>query len=216
MRKLTILFSVFLFCSAVCFADSVYKSQAVASFYADKYHGRMTANGEIFNMYAMTCAHKTLPFNTMLKVTNLSNGKSVMVRVNDRGPFVAGREIDLSKGAAGKLDMIKSGTAKVSITIVDSKVTTTVSGSQKKVTKVKVLDEKSMRWDIQLGSFSKRENAVAFAQKILKAGFKNVVYQKTSSVTRVVIRDVATDDVQPILDRLEAKGFDQYLVKERR
>ena len=82
------------------FAEQLYRAEAVASYYAEKYHGRKTANGEIFNMNAMTCAHKTLPFNTVLRVTNLANGKNVQVRVNDRGPFVNGREIDLSKGAA--------------------------------------------------------------------------------------------------------------------
>ena len=99
-------------------ALSVYKSSAVASYYADKYHGRKTSNGEIFNMYDLTAAHKTLPFNTKVKVTNLSNGKSVIVRINDRGPFIKGREIDLSKAAAVKIGMIKSGTAKVSLEIV--------------------------------------------------------------------------------------------------
>ena len=76
-------------------------------------------------MYAMTCAHKTLPFGTVLRVTNLSNNKSVDVRVNDRGPFVKGREIDVSKAAAQKLGMIKTGTARVKIEIVGQNGTTT-------------------------------------------------------------------------------------------
>ena len=99
-------------------ALSLYKNDVTASFYAEKFHGKRTSNGEIFNMNDLTCAHKSLPFNTILKVTNLSNGKTVQVRVNDRGPFVAGREIDLSKAAAKKIGMINSGTAKVKIQIV--------------------------------------------------------------------------------------------------
>ncbi|MBO5825650.1 MAG: septal ring lytic transglycosylase RlpA family protein [Treponema sp.] len=99
-------------------ALTLYKNDVTASYYAEKFHGKRTSNGEIFNMNDLTCAHKSLPFNTILKVTNLSNGKSVQVRVNDRGPFVAGREIDLSKAAAKKLGMINSGTAKVKIQIV--------------------------------------------------------------------------------------------------
>ena len=83
-------------------ALTLYKNDVTASYYAEKFHGKRTSNGEIFNMNDLTCAHKSLPFNTILKVTNLSNGKSVQVRVNDRGPFVAGREIDLSKAAAKK------------------------------------------------------------------------------------------------------------------
>ncbi|MCR4823302.1 MAG: septal ring lytic transglycosylase RlpA family protein, partial [Treponema sp.] len=109
--------------------SSVYKDNAKASYYADKFHGRKTANGEIFNMYDMTCAHKSLPFGTKLKVTNLDNGKSVEVRVNDRGPFVAGREVDLSKAAAVKLDMIKTGTARVKIEILDGKTDSSESTS---------------------------------------------------------------------------------------
>jgi len=89
-----------------------------ASYYADKFHGRQTASGEIFNMNKMTCAHKTLSFGTRLLVKNLKNGKTVIVRVNDRGPFVGNRILDLSKAAAQKLDMIRSGVIDVEITIL--------------------------------------------------------------------------------------------------
>lgn len=87
----------------------------MASFYADKYDGRKTSNGEIFRQSKLTAAHKTLPFGTKVKVTNLNNGKSVKVRVNDRGPFIAGRIIDLSKSAAKKIDLVNAGVAKVKI-----------------------------------------------------------------------------------------------------
>ncbi len=89
-----------------------------ASYYADKFHGRKTANGEIFNMHDLTAAHKTLPFNTLLRVTNLRNNKSVKVRINDRGPFVKDRVIDLSLAAAKELDMLGTGTAEVRIEIL--------------------------------------------------------------------------------------------------
>lgn len=89
-----------------------------ASYYAAKFHGRKTANGEIFDMYSKSAAHKTLPFNTILEVTNLDNQKSVIVRVNDRGPFVKGRILDLSYAAAREIDMISSGVARVSIKII--------------------------------------------------------------------------------------------------
>ena len=90
----------------------------VASWYGDKYHGRMTANGEIYNMYKLTAAHRTLPFDTRLKVTNLKNRRSVVVRINDRGPFIRGRMIDLSYGAAKKLGMVKDGVQKVELKIL--------------------------------------------------------------------------------------------------
>lgn len=86
-----------------------------ASFYARKFHGRKTANGEIYNMFRMTAAHRTLPFGTLLHVTNLKNGKRAIVRINDRGPFVAGRIIDLSYAAAKKLDFINDGIIRVKL-----------------------------------------------------------------------------------------------------
>ena len=87
----------------------------IASYYADKFNGMKTANGEIFDENKLTAAHKTLPFGTMVKVTNLVNGKSVIVRINDRGPFVAGRIIDLSKAAAKKINLIEAGVVKVTV-----------------------------------------------------------------------------------------------------
>lgn len=86
-----------------------------ASYYADKYEGRKTSNGEIFRQRKLTAAHKSLPFGTKVKVTNLSNGRTVKVRINDRGPFIEGRIIDLSKAAAKKVDMISAGVTKVKI-----------------------------------------------------------------------------------------------------
>ena len=86
-----------------------------ASFYSDKFDGRSTSNGETFRQNKLTAAHKKIPFGTNVKVTNLSNDKSVIVRINDRGPFVSGRIIDLSKAAAKQIDMIGAGVAKVKI-----------------------------------------------------------------------------------------------------
>jgi rare lipoprotein A len=94
-----------------------------ASFYGKKFHGRKTANGEIFNMYDKTAAHKFLPFDTILKVINLSNNKQVIVRINDRGPFVKDRILDLSFQAAKELDMITEGVTNVSIQILKIKKT---------------------------------------------------------------------------------------------
>lgn len=90
----------------------------VASYYADKFHGRRTANGEIYNMYGISAAHINYPLGTIVKVTNLSNKLSVVLRINDRMPDIHNRLIDLSLGAAKKLDMLKSGTAKVKIEVI--------------------------------------------------------------------------------------------------
>ncbi len=91
----------------------------VASFYADDFHGKQTANGENFDMNALTCAHKTLPFNTILRVTNPDNNQQVTVRVNDRGPFIAGRDLDLSLGAAKKIGLLTEGVKALKVEILD-------------------------------------------------------------------------------------------------
>jgi rare lipoprotein A len=89
-----------------------------ASYYGPGFHGRTTANGERFNQYAATCAHRRLKFGSVVRVTNLSNGKAATCRVNDRGPYVGGRIIDVSKGIAGRLGMLNSGVARVSVEVV--------------------------------------------------------------------------------------------------
>ncbi|GGK65472.1 septal ring lytic transglycosylase RlpA family protein [Amphritea balenae] len=96
-----------------------YKERGVSSWYGKKFHGHKTSNGETYNMYAMTAAHKSLPLPSYVQVTNLKNGKRVIVRVNDRGPFHGGRIIDLSYAAASKLDMLGAGTAKVEVEAIN-------------------------------------------------------------------------------------------------
>lgn len=96
-----------------------YKERGVASWYGKKFHGHKTSNGETYNMYAMSAAHKALPLPAYVQVTNLANGRKVIVRVNDRGPFHGGRIIDLSYAAASKLDMLGSGTARVEVEAID-------------------------------------------------------------------------------------------------
>lgn len=94
------------------------RMQGKASWYGPGFHGRRTANGERFNTEAYTAAHRSLPFGTKVRVTNLSNGQAVVVRINDRGPYIGGRVIDLSKAAAQAIGMIRSGTAPVRIEIL--------------------------------------------------------------------------------------------------
>jgi rare lipoprotein A (peptidoglycan hydrolase) len=95
-----------------------YSQSGIASWYGPGFHGKKTASGEVYDMHALTAAHSTLPLQTLVQVTNLMNRKSVLVRVNDRGPFVGERVIDLSFCAAQKLDMVKPGTAPISFTVI--------------------------------------------------------------------------------------------------
>jgi len=97
----------------------VHGEAGIASYYADKYQGRLTANGERFNMYDLTAAHKTLPFDSIVRVVNRGNGRSVVVRINDRGPFIKGRIIDLSYAAFGRIASHHDGLADVVIEVLN-------------------------------------------------------------------------------------------------
>jgi len=100
--------------------DKVIRQQEtmVASYYTYPFHLRHTANGEIYDMYDMTAAHKTLPFGTLIMITNEKNGYMALARINDRGPFIVGRDLDVSLAIAQQLDMVRDGTAKVSINVL--------------------------------------------------------------------------------------------------
>lgn len=93
--------------------------KGISSFYAEDFHGKLTANGEVYDMYGLTAAHKTMPLNTICRVTNLENNKSLILRINDRGPYIKGRILDCSYGAAKKLDFINQGTTKVKIEVIE-------------------------------------------------------------------------------------------------
>ena len=233
MKRLFLLIIAALFCTSLF--SEVYKTGVTASYYAEDFHGKRTSNGERFNMNDYTCAHKSLPFNTILKVTNLANGKSCEVRVNDRGPFVASREIDLSKAAAVKLGMIGSGTTKVKLEIVkkgpDTKLSQQTAASASKImaklgggssssgsTARSVKLEPGTYWDIQLGAFSSKENAKDFARKLSRSGFKNIVLQTSESkgITRVAIKKVPASKVPDTQNRLTAAGFTEQSLRQRK
>ena len=93
--------------------------KGISSYYGEDFHGKLTANGEVYDMYGLTAAHKTLPLNTIVRVTNLENDKSLILRINDRGPFVKGRILDCSYGAALKLGFIGNGTTKVLVEVIE-------------------------------------------------------------------------------------------------
>ena len=96
-----------------------YRAEGKASYYGAKHHGKRTASGERFNQHALTAAHRTLPFGTRVKVTNLNNDRSVVVRINDRGPHIRGRIIDLSREAADRLGMLRAGVVRVRVESLD-------------------------------------------------------------------------------------------------
>lgn len=230
--------AVLLFTLAFSAFAGFYKTNVTVSYYASDFHGKKTSSGETFNMYDLTCAHKMLPFGTKVKVTNLKNGKSVVVRVNDRGPFVKMREMDLSKAAAAKIGMIKDGTAKVNLEIVSlGKNTKQSEVTARKACKIAGIaydtnflnatkSEKSTKtesggnslWDIQVGSFSSKSNANSLAQKLLRDGFSDVVFQNQKgddSLVRVVIRKIPAENLAEVESSLKSKGYSGYVVKKR-
>lgn len=152
-----------------------YTEEGVASWYGKDFHGKTTSNGERYDMYGMTAAHKILPFGTQLRVTNLDNNKSIVVRVNDRGPFVANRIIDLTKTGAEQIDMIGPGTARVrleSIGTVEGQVGADLTGT----------------FYVQIGSFAILDNAHNLAKSLQAKGqASRVVYVPDLNFHRVQV-----------------------------
>lgn len=151
---------------------SGFRESGIASWYGTKFHGRRTSSGEPYDMYKMTAAHKSLPLPSYVRVTNKRNGKSVIVRVNDRGPFHDGRIIDLSYAAALKLDVVATGTAPVEIEVIDpERYVAAPPPSAKTIAERKVADGGLY---IQLGAFSESRNALGLKSRLEGAGIRPV------------------------------------------
>jgi rare lipoprotein A len=171
--------------------------QGVASWYGGKFHGRLTSSGEVFDTNEMTAAHRTLPFGTMVKVTNEDNGKSAVVKINDRGPFVDGRIIDLSRAAAEEIDMLSQGVARVSLEIV-------AFSTDKEV------------YAVQVGAYGLEKNAEKARMALEAAGFAVSIERTGLSVARVLVRGIPAASLPETRRKLEGLGFSQYLVKKER
>ena len=173
----------------------------LASWYGPDFHGRKTSSKEIYNMYDLTAAHKSLTFGTYVMVTNLENGKSVMVRINDRGPFIKNRIIDLSYAAARTIDMIDPGIVPV---------------------KIEILKESSLKYTsdgcfIQVGAFIDRKNAENL-KKTLEKKYKNVSLSTFSTPVqiyyRVRIKADNLDSARQTARMLYKEGFTPIIFEE--
>lgn len=151
-----------------------FQEKGLASWYGGDFHGRKTSNGETYNMYGDTAAHKTLPMGTYLLVTNLENGKETTIRVNDRGPFHKGRIIDMTKSGAEKLGFIAQGTAKVRITALGEAVTYHRGNQETKIFKEHP-DFQSGDFYVQIGSFIDENNAGRLREKMVATGYQCVI-----------------------------------------
>ena len=178
--------------------------QGVASWYTSPEPSSLTANGEVFDPLLLTAAHKSLKFGTLVRVTNTLNGKSITVRINDRGPFVAGRIIDLTPAAAVELDMRTSGIAPVTLSLVYEPV----------------LPESVYKragdtgwYLLQLGAFSNLQSVVATYEKLAEVGFKVKVEVVDSRLVRLSVRWIPAAQLERTLLVLGGLGFKDILQK---
>jgi rare lipoprotein A len=187
-------------------SSSGYWERGVASWYGPGFHKVRTSTGESYDMYAMTAAHKTLPLPAYARVTNLQNGRSVVVRVNDRGPFVGNRIIDLSYTAAAKLDMLRNGTAMVEVRTIDPAAPAPLSASSADVPAA------NPALFVQAGAFSDPANARRMADKLRGGSYGNVFVRDDQIAGRRMyrvrigpVRDVAEFD--RVIAALEQVGI---------
>lgn len=173
--------------------------RGMASWYGADFHGKPTASGEIYDMYQLSAAHKELPLDTIIHVKNLDNGRSVELRVNDRGPFVRGRVLDLSYGAAKKLGMVEVGLARVEIRVV--KVGDGLPGPSRLT-----------RYTIQLGAFREERNARELHGKVA-VHFPDVQIRSEGDLHRVRLgRYSERAEAEKLRRQLQRRGFDAVVV----
>lgn len=205
LRKSLGLIIVLAVCAGACTRAGVYPGgniqTGIASWYGPGFHGRTTSSGEIYDMNDMTAAHPTLPFGTHAMVTNLDNGLSCTVRINDRGPFVKNRIIDLSYAAARVIDMVGPGTARVRVEILRHLSP----------------PPSSLRFSVQVGSFSSRDKAVKLRRQLSRS-YRRVVVSRFQTPTqvffRVRVRARDRQEAERLSQRLARSGYAVLILEE--
>lgn len=261
MKKLCVSFVLLLGLAVLGAQEHIINTETYASYYGEAFDGRLTASGEVFDSTKMTAAHRTLPFGTFVEVTNLDNGRRVVVRINDRGPFVEKRSIDVSKGAAAVLDMLTSGIARVSIKAVpnpalaaatvnpvpNAGLTTPVATMQPTTpypapaasrypqttqysaggqspygyntaratvyTPTTSAETSGPLWRIQIGAFTREENALRLVVSLRKIGFEPA-YEKSEQYVRVVLYGIRPDILNHVVDVLNANRITDYIIRQ--
>lgn len=209
-----------LFCLIVvsAVAQERFSQTGTASYYAHAFHGRKTANGEVYNMHTLTAAHQTLPFNSLVRVTNLSNKKSVVVRINDAGPFVDDRIIDLSLAAAKKIGMIKTGKALVRLAVVGNADPDNAESSA--FYKLQMHKTTLSGYAVQLAAFSDLDNLFRRLDDFESKGIKDLHVQiaivKGEKIHRLVSGGFRTRaQAERYMDALEQKGITGFVFQIR-
>ena len=183
----------------------------VASWYGVPYHGRRAASGEIYDMEQLTAAHRRLPFETWVEVTNLSNGRSVIVRINDRGPFARGRIIDLSQAAARDIGMLGPGTARVQVRVIAPPAGTPSASPPKAPTPV-------AWYAVQAGAFADRNRADSVSAAMVEAFAEARVIQgdETPPLWHVLVgREMTVEQANELAVRVRREGGEAAVVPER-
>ena len=202
-----------------------YRKTGVASWYGEEFHGRSTSSGEPYDMFAHTAAHTTLPLPTWVEVTHLENGKQVIVKVNDRGPFLHDRIIDLSFGAAVALDMVTQGTAPVEVRVLGMPAVgdPAASAGEPSAGELAAIeapavtataDRSNHRIYLQAGAFARRESANRLAGVLEQAGYRQVAIDADSGGSRSLYRVrigpfAGVDAVDAAIDKLVALGLEK-------
>jgi rare lipoprotein A len=184
-----------------------YVQRGIASWYGTKFHGQRTSSGDVYDLYSMTAAHKTLPLPTYARVTNLQNGRSIVVKINDRGPFHPNRIIDLSYVAAAKLGILANGTGLVEVAAIDP---STPSKPPRAVHKPATRQASSLF--LQVGAFKSKDNATRLSRKLHKGRIENIHVVEASSgsgpIYRVRIGPLdSVDEADRISSQLISQGF---------
>lgn len=176
-----------------------YVQRGMASWYGEPFHGRRTANGEVYDMHGISAAHKELPLGTVIDVTNLENGRKLRMRINDRGPYIKGRILDLSYGAAQNLDVVRAGLARVEIRVVE------VGGGRPG-------PALTSRYTIQLGAFSDRDNALKLHRKMSRE-FADVEIHSDEGLHRVRVGNFKERaDAEKLRRKLQRRGMSAMVV----
>jgi len=179
-----------------------YRERGTASWYGSKFHGRRTSSGEPYDMHLATAAHKSLPLPTYAEVTNLDNGRKVIVKINDRGPFKDDRLIDMSYGAALRLDMISTGTARVEVKAID------VADASRQASNPSAGDGGDT-W-LQAGAYGRRDGAEQLARRLESANLKPVSIRDGDSLFRVWLGPYDSyAEAETVIERAIELGFER-------
>ena len=188
-----------------------YEQRGIASWYGQKFNGRKTSSGEIYSICDFTAAHKTLPLPSYVRVTNTRNGKNVIVRVNDRGPFHEGRIIDLSYVAAIRIGLDKTGTAPVQVELLQSGDNNASDKTALERREAFFSENKDAEVSLQFGSFTDKDNAKRLQDRLQNANIENVELDKAEvqgqSVWRVQLRALKNEQLADIFEKIRQLGL---------